>query len=251
MTRGVFARSKRVIFFDLNGTLLDREASFKQAFQRTWDDVVGRWADENKPTGKALWERYASHWQRYRANQKKRTTDLDSRRRACLDETLRSYEIEWKDPMLRSFFGRVKEEQVHTPVLRSGALETVADLSKRYTLGIISNVAKPQQVAILAATGLKPYFREEHLISAKSAGLRKPNPAVYRRALTKLNIRPDQAVMVGNSYSADCLGAIRASMDAVWIHPRHNKKCSRRKVGSSHIYIIRRFGQLRELFRQD
>ena len=51
-------------------------------------------------------------------------------------------------------------------------------------------------------------------------GVAKPNPGFYRLALDEAGVRPEEALMVGDSYRADVHGAWAAGMDAVWLN-RH------------------------------
>ena len=47
------------------------------------------------------------------------------------------------------------------------------------------------------------------------AGVEKPDPAIFRAALTALDVPPDQALYVGDLYEIDVLGANAAGMPAV------------------------------------
>jgi putative hydrolase of the HAD superfamily len=57
--------------------------------------------------------------------------------------------------------------------------------------------------------GLAPFF--SHVVTAAETGARKPDPAVFRRALELLRVRPDRALHVGDD-EADRLGASAAGM---------------------------------------
>ncbi len=47
----------------------------------------------------------------------------------------------------------------------------------------------------------------------------KPDPAVYRHALSLIDVRPEDAIMVGDSLSTDVPGARAVPMRVVWISP--------------------------------
>jgi len=66
---------------------------------------------------------------------------------------------------------------------------------------------------------------EEHLtsfgiavdavVSSAHVGYRKPHPAVFEAALRRLDVSPEEAIEVGDSYEVDVLGAKRAGMKTV------------------------------------
>jgi len=65
-------------------------------------------------------------------------------------------------------------------------------LHKRFHLSTLSNSALDQQTALKAHSNL-PF---DHLLSGATIKAFKPNPAVYKMALSVLNIKPNQVMMV-------------------------------------------------------
>jgi hypothetical protein len=68
---------------------------------------------------------------------------------------------------------------------------------------------------ILAGLELDRYL--DFVLPSGSVGLAKPNPAFFRVALEAVDARPEEALMVGDSYRADIRGAWAAGLDAVWL----------------------------------
>jgi putative hydrolase of the HAD superfamily len=56
---------------------------------------------------------------------------------------------------------------------------------------------------------------------SEEAGVSKPNPLIFRMALDRLGVSAADAVMVGDAWIADIMGATRAGIRAVWFNPRH------------------------------
>jgi HAD superfamily hydrolase (TIGR01509 family) len=81
-------------------------------------------------------------------------------------------------------------------------------------LGIISNWSwdLPDYVDLL---GLAPYF--DVVVGSSRAGCDKPHPDIFRQALRSLGVRPERAIHIGDSHSADVAGAQGAGMDALWL----------------------------------
>jgi len=66
---------------------------------------------------------------------------------------------------------------------------------------------------ILEELGLARYF--DFLLASGSVGVAKPSAEFYRMALSRAGVEPRDAIMIGDSYRADVLGARAAGMDAV------------------------------------
>jgi len=81
-------------------------------------------------------------------------------------------------------------------------------------IGIISDWGSNLR-PIIVELGIDRYF--DFVLPSGAVGVAKPNPAFYRMALLSAGVRPDEALMVGDSYRADVRGAWSAGMDAAWL----------------------------------
>ena len=63
-------------------------------------------------------------------------------------------------------------------------------------------------------SGLLPYFK--YVLTAETAGIKKPDPAIFERAMKDTGARTDNSVMIGDSYEADILGARNAGLRTIW-----------------------------------
>ena len=60
-----------------------------------------------------------------------------------------------------------------------------------------------------------------HLFISQELGCRKPQKEFFDRVFEALAISdPRQAVVVGDSLSADIQGAVNAGMDSIWYNPK-------------------------------
>ncbi len=97
------------------------------------------------------------------------------------------------------------------------ALELVRALhASGVRLGVLTNSPRGVQSAKLNACGLNPYL---HASVTTSDAPPKPDPASYHAACRALGARPEQAVMVGDSWRNDVAGALAAGLRAVWYNP--------------------------------
>jgi putative hydrolase of the HAD superfamily len=85
-----------------------------------------------------------------------------------------------------------------------------------FRLGVVSNSDGRVEEALRAA-GLLAYF--DVIVDSTLAGVEKPDPAIFRPALEALEVRPEDAVYVGDLYDVDVAGARAAGMTAILFAP--------------------------------
>ena len=73
----------------------------------------------------------------------------------------------------------------------------------------------------LRKSGLEPFFA--HVVLSEDVGSLKPNKAIYEYALKVNGITPCQALMIGDSYDSDIVGARNAGISALFFNP-HRKE---------------------------
>ncbi len=91
------------------------------------------------------------------------------------------------------------------------ALEALHDMDG-LRIGVVSDWGS-NLAPILAKIGLDRYL--DFTLASGAVGLAKPDPAFFRLALSRVGVAPEQALMVGDSYRADVLGARAAGLDAL------------------------------------
>ena len=84
-------------------------------------------------------------------------------------------------------------------------------------VAVISNTEDGRARDSLEAAGLAERF--DVIIDSHHVGLRKPDPAIFRHALERLDVEPHEAVFVGDSYAHDALAALAAGLSAVLLDP--------------------------------
>ncbi len=96
--------------------------------------------------------------------------------------------------------------------------------SKGYKLGVISNGRSPFQENNLAALNATELF--DTVLVSEAVGVRKPDPAIFHLACTKLDVTADQCVFVGDNPEADIAGANNAGMFSVFVPTRKYPACA-------------------------
>ena len=83
-------------------------------------------------------------------------------------------------------------------------------------MALVTNGAACLQREKLSASGLSDSF--EAVVVSADLGVAKPDASVFEHALSQLGVRPDDAVMVGDSIAKDVDGALAAGLRAVWVN---------------------------------
>lgn len=93
-------------------------------------------------------------------------------------------------------------------------------LKNRYRLGLVSNFYG-NVGTLCEEAGMAGAL--DVILDSALVGMRKPDPAIFRSALRKLNLPPHEAVCVGDSFERDVIPAREVGMKTIWLkgpHPR-------------------------------
>jgi len=110
-----------------------------------------------------------------------------------------------------AFFGpEIEAWQVYPDTV-----ETLAALKERgYKMGVISNAKSDWAVhAILKRRNLDKFFKT--IVSSAALKIRKPRPEIFTQALNDLDVKPADAVFVGDSMEADVEGSKKIGMRSI------------------------------------
>jgi putative hydrolase of the HAD superfamily len=99
--------------------------------------------------------------------------------------------------------------------------ETVAALQALrhdYKLALLTNGAPDLQREKIDYFQLAPYF--EVIVVSGEVGVGKPQPAIFQTVLKRLEVAPQDAIMVGDSLERDIEGAYQSGLKGVWVNRR-------------------------------
>ncbi|MGC1378074.1 MAG: HAD family hydrolase [Anaerolineales bacterium] len=97
-----------------------------------------------------------------------------------------------------------------------GALALLEYVHARAQTGVITNNTSLEQREKLDTYGLMPWM--DVVVISEEVGVTKPDPAIFNIALERLDCSPAQAVMLGDSWEVDVLGARQAGIRPVWFN---------------------------------
>ena len=160
--------------------------------------------------------------------------------RVDLDNFLKAYV-----PINLAFWKLYREEKIKKPELRYQRLKTAFDsidqqlpddiihrLSDQYIAFLSSfNYLLPNTIANgfqeiqekkLKNAAIHTYF--DQIVDSEMAGVKKPNPGIFKLALQKANVAPQKGIMVGDSIEADILGAQAVGLHALHFNAHNDTK---------------------------
>jgi putative hydrolase of the HAD superfamily len=101
-------------------------------------------------------------------------------------------------------------------------IETLEYLKPKYHLHIITNGFNEVQFRKLRNCGIERFF--EKIVTSDNAGSQKPNLKIFEYALTSVNAKKTESLMIGDDWNLDVLGAKAYGVDQVYFNPNDKPK---------------------------
>ena len=87
-------------------------------------------------------------------------------------------------------------------------------LRRNYEMVLVSNFYGNIRT-VLKEFGLDVFFKD--IVESAEVGIRKPDPRIFEMGVQRLGLRPDEVVVVGDSFRKDVVPAKEAGCHAVWL----------------------------------
>jgi putative hydrolase of the HAD superfamily len=222
--------SIRAVFFDLGGTLLvmRRDRIISSILSDAGYQVEPEQVHSAYYSAEPSWTAFYGEKRMTGEETEEAYRQLDAKIIRILFPGRAPQEVDRLSSLTRSQWPAVSKS---VPLeLYPDAIPTLGQLkAEGYTLGLISN-APPDTTQAIESLGLPRYLPT--IVVSGVVGFSKPNPEIFRIALSEAKVEPDEAVHVGDVYEADVLGARNAGMKPVLIdrdgsQARHDCPCIR------------------------
>ena len=212
-------RGTQAVLFDLDDTLIDFQYSRRCGLR-----VVQALLPALAPV--PLEELELVHEAQLQANY------LHTLRRGLSDEearlerlrgVCRRYEIDPDDATLAEIATAYASAQQSNTRMVPGVPALLDALRARVKIGVVTNGPAARQRGKLEGIGIRAEDLDALAIS-EEVGALKPDPAIFRHAVARLDVAPDRVTMVGDSWEKDVLGALGSGLRAVWLN-RYRVTC--------------------------
>jgi len=200
----------KVLFFDLDDTLWDTRSNGKESMEEVFFEYK---FDRFFPSFKAFYDLYFPHncalWEKYRQGKITKNELIIQRLQYPLEGHI-EYDRKFILSLNEDFLNRTTTKKKLLP----GVIEILTYLYPKYKMYIISNGFEEVQSRKMQNSGLDSFFQD--MILSDDIGVNKPHPDIFIAALGKANITAAEALVIGDSWDADIIGAKNAHIDQCW-----------------------------------
>jgi YjjG family noncanonical pyrimidine nucleotidase len=143
--------------------------------------------------------------------------DLDEARRERFRRVFRALDVPLNEREVDAVASAYRSGYMTARRALDGAADLLTALRPHARIGIVTNNLLDEQRDKLAYCGLAAMV--DQLVVSDDVGVSKPEKRIFEIALERLDVGPEDAVMVGDSWANDIAGAAGAGIRAVWFNP--------------------------------
>lgn len=188
----------KAVIFDLDGTLLNRQASVESFVQGQYERLFESVSHIPK-------EQYIA-----------RFIELDNHGYVWKDKVyqqlvkeLSIQALTWQE-LLSDYIDHFHTHCVAFPNL----IPMLEQLQNQYSLGMVTNGKGRFQMQNIQALHIESYFSS--ILISEYEGLSKPDPAIFQKVAFQLGLSPSECIYVGDHPINDIKGAQAVGMKAMW-----------------------------------
>lgn len=201
---------KKLLLIDLDDTLWATYVNNKRSIEELYTAL--NWG-QYFVSFEAFFDLYYSVnvelWEQYNRGEIDKATLSRERLRRPLSSHLELSDQECERIDTR-YLALVREQTLLCP----NALEVMRYLKPRYRICLLSNGFSEVQQSKVTSSGLAPYI--DNMVLSEDLGINKPRREIFDYALERMGVGHAEAVMIGDSFSSDIVGASNAGIDSIW-----------------------------------
>ncbi len=173
------------ILFDLDNTLIDRDAAFRVLIRATFPSC-GEVRDELR--------------------------ELDNHGYGNRHQLLARWQQLGGGTVEPDMLGVLTAKYVRR---QDDLLQALSFLAGMTELAIVTNGGAAAQVAKWHAAGIDEVIPRQRLFISDEIGIKKPDPAIFDHACEVMSVRPNDCLYIGDQYDIDIVGARAAGMSTM------------------------------------
>ncbi len=187
----------KAILFDLDNTLIDRQRAFTEMLYRVFRSYYN---DETYV------EKLVKDMVAFDNGGKIERID-------AFNKLIDKYNI--KEFTAEKLSKDWSNESGSTVYLFDDVIDTLTKLKKKYRLAIVTNGDYVSQKRKLDNLNLYPFL--DYTLISDEIGIRKPDVRIFKYALKQMNLKEDECVYVGDSYTRDIVGSLNAGIKPIYV----------------------------------
>ena len=193
----------KVIVFDLDNTLIDRQRAFTEMLK----DRIELTLPEDKKHLKEQAIQDILMWD----------DNGTVSRSVSFKKYCDKYEVTcMTSEELSTYWTTISGSVVY---LFDDVIDVITYLKEKYRLAILTNGSPISQRRKLESTGILNMF--ELSVVSGEVGIDKPDPRIFDVMCERLNVKPQDCLYVGDNYVNDVLGARNAGWKAIYLNRLH------------------------------
>lgn len=123
------------------------------------------------------------------------------------------------------------------------AVPVLDALSQKYPMVLVSNFYGNVET-VLEDFGIRKYFKQ--IIESSVVGVRKPDPKIFELGVKALGVKPDETLVIGDSYKKDIVPAESIGCKVLWLK---GKGWTPEEDAQLHPSIIDNLGEILKFLR--
>ncbi len=193
----------KVIVFDLDNTLIDRQRAFTEMLKDRIELTLPedkRYLKEQAIQDILMWDDNGT-----------------VSRSVSFKKYCDKYEVTcMTSEELSTYWTTISGSVVY---LFDDVIEVITYLKDKYRLAILTNGSPVSQRRKLESTGILNLF--ELSVVSGEVGIDKPDPRIFDVMCDRLNVKPEECLYIGDNYVNDVLGARNAGWNAIYLNRLH------------------------------
>lgn len=203
----------KTLLFDVDDTLLDFQATEKQALQKLFQAQGVTLTTEIEQAYKRM-----NHglWQAFERGERTRDQVTNERFGLFFGTLGLSVDSLAVEKQYRSFL----DEGHH---LLGNSYQIIADLSQKANLYVVTNGVSKTQYRRLTDAKLLPFFKD--IFVSEDTGYQKPMPEYFAYVFDRIpHLDKKETVIIGDSLTSDIQGGLISGIDTVWLNSKGERE---------------------------
>jgi len=190
----------KAIFFDLDNTLIDRNAAHTSCVKQFFAEFLPQYLFESEQIN----IEQEDNW------------GYTPRSNFCHWFIQRYHPEGWDES---SFWEYIRNNiSLFVPPTSPELVQLIQALQKQYRLGIITNGSTHNQGQKMQQAQLTTLFEAQNIYISQQYGLSKPNKGLFEEVLHQQGLQAQEILFVGDDPINDIWGATQLQMPTAWLH---------------------------------